>query len=102
MTFRLLIEEVRQAISTSVVNLGYPMPDFSVSEPPREFGDITCNVAFQLGKLLKRRPSEIADEIIKKELSPYLDNNTQSLIASVESHQAGYINFRANFRRLSS
>ena len=74
MTFRLLINQIREAISSSLLGLGYPNQDFDISEPPRkEFGDLTCNVAFQLSKKIKRRPFDIAKEIIERQLKPYLE-----------------------------
>ena len=48
------MNETRQAISSSLKNLGYPVQDFGISEPARtEYGDLTCNVAFNLVKKLK-------------------------------------------------
>ena len=107
LTFRLLINEIYQALLTSISNLGYSQPDFNISESPRkEFGDLSCNIAFLLGKKLKRRPVDIANEFIEKELKPYIEkkkaNNLMSFILSVESHPSGYINFKANMANLAS
>jgi arginyl-tRNA synthetase len=107
LTFRLLINEIRQTLSTSLSNLCYSQQDFNISESPRiEFGDLSCNVAFLLSKKLKRRPFDIANEIIEKELKPYIEknkeNNSMSFILSVESHPSGYINFKANMANLAS
>lgn len=107
MTFRLLINQIREAVSFSLLGLGYPNQDFDISEPPRkEFGDLTCNVAFQLSKKIKRRPFDIAKEIIERQLKPYLESKTRLssplYVQSVELHPAGYINFKANFSRLST
>ena len=107
LTFRLLVNEIRQAVATSLINLNYVHQDFDVSESPRkEFGDLSCNVAFLLSKHLRRRPLDIANEIIERELTPYLEKkkatNSLSFILSVESHPSGYINFRANISNLAS
>jgi arginyl-tRNA synthetase len=107
LTFRLLINEIHQALLTSLSNLGFSQPDFNISESPRkEFGDLSCNIAFLLSKKLKRRPVDIANEIIEKELKPYIEkkkvNNSMSFILSVESHPSGYINFKANMGNLAS
>jgi arginyl-tRNA synthetase len=106
LTFRLLINEIRQAISISLSNLSYSQQDFNISESPRkEFGDLSCNVAFLLSKKLKRRPFDIANEIIEKELKPYIEKkkaiDAMSFILSVESHPSGYINFKANIANLA-
>jgi arginyl-tRNA synthetase len=102
MTFRLLVNEARRVIADAVSSMGCQVPDFSISEPPKEFGDLSCNIAFQLAKQLRRRPFEIATQIINIHLKPYLEAHPESLISSVEPHQAGYINFRANYQRLAS
>ena len=107
MTSRVLMKEIREIISSALVNLGYSEPDFDVSEPPRkEFGDLTCNVAFLLSKKLKRHPFDIAREIIEKQVKPYLGykrgKDLSRFILSVEPHPSGYINFKVNFANLSS
>ena len=106
MTFRLLVNEIRLAVLNSLINLGYTHQDFDVSEPPRkEFGDLTCNIAFQLSKKLKKPPFSIAKEIVEKQLTPYFDTNKKnslSFVQSVESHPAGYINFKADLSTLAT
>ena len=107
LTFRLLINEIRQAVSNSLINLNYVHQDFDISESPRkEFGDLSCNVAFLLSKALRRRPVDIANEIIEKELKPYIEKkkatDSISFILSVESHPSGYINFKAIISNLAS
>src|SRR5919198_1534753 len=106
MTFRLLVNEIRLAVLNSLINLGYTHQDFDVSEPPRkEFGDVTCNIAFQLSKKLKKPPFSIAKEIVEKQLTPYFDTNKKnslSFVQSVESHPAGYINFKADLSTLAT
>ena len=100
MTFRALIDEARRMVS-DVLAVYYPQQvvAFDVSEPPRkEFGDLTCNVAFPLSKQLKKAPAKIAAELIEGLRSRMSEN---SLIRSVEPHPAGYINFYANYSRLS-
>lgn len=100
MTFRDLQEQVRASVVAGLKKAGYPEVQFDVSEPPRkEFGDLTCNVAFPLSKQLKMQPPKIAQELIghiKADLDKF------SLISSVEPHPAGYLNFRANYAELSA
>jgi len=99
LTFRLLIESTRKLVESSLAAAGYPSVAFEVTEPPRkEFGDLTCNVAFQLGKHAKKAPSKIAVELVEL-LKPML--LTDQHIKSVEPHPAGYINFNADHRALS-
>ncbi|MDQ3867991.1 MAG: arginine--tRNA ligase [Thermoproteota archaeon] len=92
---------------TSLTNLGYSQEDFNISEPPRkEFGDLSCNVAFLLSKKIKKKPFDIANEIIKEEIEPYIErkktNGSTSFILSADSHPSGYINFKADIVNLAS
>jgi len=100
MTFRLLIEQVRKLISSAARDAGYPVIDFDVSEPPRnEFGDLTCNIAFHLSKQAKKAPSKIAEDLIDR-IKPNISQD--SFVQSAEPHPAGYINFKANYAKLST
>ncbi|HEY9714844.1 MAG TPA: arginine--tRNA ligase [Chroococcales cyanobacterium] len=90
-------------MSKSIEKVGYLSSlvlDFDVSEPPKkEFGDLTCNVAFLLSKQLKMPPPKIAQELIEKGIKPYIAEKREQfpLIKSVEPHPAGYINFRLDY-----
>lgn len=103
MTFRAFVAEVRQTVSASLASAGYPADVvFDVSQPPRkEFGDLTCNVAFPLGKQLKKAPAAIAAKLIENHIRPKIKQQ-DSLVKSVEWHPAGYVNFYANYAKLSS
>ncbi|MEW5840642.1 arginine--tRNA ligase [Nitrososphaera sp.] len=108
MTFRALVSEIRQMISAAVEQAGYPQVAFDVSEPPRkEFGDLTCNVCFQLSKHLKKAPALIAQEFVESQLKPVLagkkekEEEKKSFVKSVEPHPAGYINFTADYTALA-
>lgn len=99
MTFRNLVWETRQIVDAGLASAGYPSVQFDVSEPPRkEFGDLTCNVAFPLSKQLKKPPAKIAVELIEI-IRPMIKEG--SFVSSVEPHPAGYINFRANHAALA-
>jgi len=107
MTFRFLIDEVREVVSIGLEKMGHVEQEFDVLESPRkEFGDLTCNVAFKISKKLKAAPYAIAEGFTEKYLKPYLDqkkkNGIPSLILSIEPHPAGYINFQSNFLTLAS
>lgn len=100
MTFRLLIAEARKLIESTLAAAGYPAVEFDLSEPPRkEFGDLTCNVAFQLAKHAKKAPPKIAAELVELIMPKVRDGD---LISSAEAHPAGYINFKANHGALSN
>ena len=97
MTLRILIHEVRELVSSALTSAGYPVIEFDVSEPPQyAFGDLSCNVAFLLSKHLKKPPTKIATELAEA-IRPRLQG---SYILSADP-AGGYINFRANYARLS-
>jgi arginyl-tRNA synthetase len=98
MTLRVLIDQVRELVSSTLKPAGYPVIEFNVSEPPQKgFGDLSCNVAFLLSKHLKQPPSKIATELTKSLRSHTQDN---SYILSIDA-AGGYINFKANYAQLS-
>jgi arginyl-tRNA synthetase len=97
MTFRLLIDEVRELVSSVLTSAGYPVIKFDVTEPPQQaFGDLSCNVAFLLSKHLKKPPPKIAIELTEA-LRQHIEG---SYILWVDP-AGGYINFKANYARLS-
>ncbi|MDQ4016268.1 MAG: arginine--tRNA ligase [Thermoproteota archaeon] len=97
MTLRILIREVRELVSSALTSVGYPVIEFDVSEPPQHaFGDLSCNVAFLLSKHLKKPPTKIATELAEA-LRPRIQG---SYILSADP-AGGYINFTANYARLS-
>jgi arginyl-tRNA synthetase len=107
MTFRALLNEIRQVVSIGLTDLGYPQETFDLSEPPRsEFGDVSSNVAFQISKKLNRKPYEIATDFVENHIKPFLGEAEKgarhSLISSVEAHPVGYVNFRANYGNLAA
>ena len=72
-----------------------------MSEPPRrEFGDLTCNVAFQLAKQAKKAPPVIARELAEA-MGSALGDSAFSRIRSVEPHPGGYVNFKSDNALLS-
>lgn len=105
MTFSKVIDEIKNLLSLSFSELNYPPIEYDVTEPPlKEFGDLTSNIAFLIGKKLKRKPSSIANEIVEKVLLPRIDTNSKdrrSLVLSVQAHSAGHINFKINYELFS-
>ena len=98
MTLRVLIHEVRELVSSALRSAGYPVIEFDVSEPPQQaFGDLSCNVAFLLSKRLKKPPPKIAIELVEALRQRIQDS---SYILSMDP-AGGYINFKANYARLS-
>jgi arginyl-tRNA synthetase len=88
MTTRALMNEVRALIDNALERLNYTKVDYTVEETKEEYGDLASNIAFQLTKLLRERPSVIAENI-KSKIS------VGGLISDV-SILNGYINFKAD------
>jgi arginyl-tRNA synthetase len=112
MTFLCVIDEIRKALASGLERLGYSDPvqevqNIDISEPARkEYGDLACNIAFPLSKKYKKRPFDIANEIVEKHLKPYIsekrkNNKSSSFMLSAETHPSGYINFRLDFTKLA-
>jgi arginyl-tRNA synthetase len=97
MTLRLLIEQVRELVSSALTSIGYPVIEFDVSEPPQKgFGDLSCNVAFLLSKHLKKPPPTIATELAES-----LRLRIQGSYLLSTDAAGGYLNFKANYAMLS-
>lgn len=94
-------DSARELVAATLSEMGFPEVEFDISEPPRkEFGDLTCNVAFQLAKHAKKAPAKLAEELTEKMQSRMRDS--RGYIQSVEPHPAGYVNFKANHAMLST
>jgi arginyl-tRNA synthetase len=97
MTLRVLIDQVRELVSSALASAGYPVIEFDVSEPPQKgFGDLSCNVAFLLSKHLKKPPPKIATELAESLMLRIQGSYLLSTNAA-----GGYLNFKANYARLS-
>jgi arginyl-tRNA synthetase len=98
--------ECEIALETGYLSLkktsGHPLPDLDIGstleDPPNPtFGHLASSLSFELAKFQKRKPIEVARTLAEtiKQLAK-LD-----LIESVEASEPGYVNFRANFSRLT-
>lgn len=74
---------------------------FKIDETSNErYGDLTCNIAFLLTKILKKPPPQIATELVNDHIIPYMKSKKDSFIISAEAHQSGYINFRIDYNKI--
>jgi len=79
------------------------LDDLSVSdisflvEPAKPgFGDVSSNISFLLAKKLKKNPKEIGAM-----LSEHYMKSKNTLVSKVESHPSGYLNFFADWKKLT-
>src|SRR5256712_4668550 len=102
-SFRRECETALKAGYTSLKKTsGHSIPDLDTvstrEDPPNPaFGHLASSLSFELAKIQKRKPIEVARtlaETIKK-------LGKLALIESVEATEPGYVNFRANLARLT-
>lgn len=94
MTFQRFKDQIDDVMKESLRNMGYTDQEYELLEPAKkEFGDLSCNVAFLLSKQLNKSPYEIASRIVKNYLIDSIQKLQPKFIASVEAHAVGYINF---------
>lgn len=77
-----------------------PIPSLLLESPPSpEFGELSSSLCFELAKQTKKKPLEIAEQIVEA-----IDVSGFPLIQSVKAAGEGYINFHVNsedFSRLT-
>ncbi|HJU58195.1 MAG TPA: arginine--tRNA ligase [Nitrososphaeraceae archaeon] len=104
MNLKEVINEIRKIINRSLLDLEYDVIDYNVSEPPKsEFGDLTTNIAFLLGKKSHKKPYDIARELVYNSINIQLNNiDEDSLILNAEAHPSGHINFNINYKNFNN
>jgi arginyl-tRNA synthetase len=96
LTFKSLIDEIENNLYKILSELNVTGISFTVEPAKPGFGDVSSNISFLLAKILKKKPQEISD-IISEKYSKF--NHT--LVSKVESHPSGYLNFFANWEKLT-
>src|ERR671910_409027 len=104
MSLKEVIHEIRRIVNRSLLDLNYDVINYDVSEPPKsEFGDLTTNIAFLLGKKNHKKPYEIARELVYNSINIQLKNKGKdSLILKAEAHPSGHINFNINYEHFNN
>ena len=96
MAFKSIIEEIENNLNKILDDLSISDVKFSVESAKPGFGDVSSNVSFLLAKQLKKSPKDIA-----KMLSEKYQNCSNTLVLKTEAHPSGYLNFFANWEKLS-
>ena len=96
MTFQSIIDEIRNNLNKVLSEMSISDVDFSVEPAKPGFGDVSSNVSFLLAKQLKKSPQEIAQLI-----SEHYEQSHHALVSKSEAHPSGYLNFFANWEKLS-
>ncbi len=96
MTFKSIIDEIENNLNKILNDLAITDVKFSVESAKSGFGDVSSNVSFLLAKQLKKSPKDIAEMISEK-----YQHCSSTLVLKTEAHPSGYLNFFANWEKLS-
>jgi len=96
MTFKSIIDEIENNLNKILSELSISNVAFSVEPAKPGFGDVSSNVSFLLAKQLKKSPKDIAEMLSEK-----YSHCTNTLVLKSEAHPSGYLNFFANWEKLS-
>jgi arginyl-tRNA synthetase len=92
-------KECKSALNEAVKKFSLEMPKQLVFEKPPvwEFGQLASSICFELAKHVGEKPIVLAERLIGN-----MDKSKFSLIREVVAAGGGYINFHANFAKLSA
>jgi len=96
MTFESIRDEIENNLNQILSDLSISDVKFSVEPAKPGFGDVSSNISYLLAKQLKKSPKEIAEMISEK-----YSNYKNTLVLKSEAHPSGYLNFFANWEKLS-
>jgi len=96
LSFQTLLDEIRKNLLTVLENEKISQIPFTLESAKEGFGDVSCNIAFQAAKTLKKKPNEIA-QLIAKQYEKFLGG----LVKKVEAHPSGYVNFYAEIGKMA-
>ncbi|MFB5616164.1 MAG: arginine--tRNA ligase, partial [Nitrosopumilus sp.] len=96
MTFKSILDEIENNLNKILSELSISDVKFSVEPAKPGFGDVSSNISYLLAKQLKKSPKDIAEMLSEK----YSDC-TNTLVLKSEAHPSGYLNFYANWEKLS-
>ena len=96
MTFQAIIEEIENNLKKILDELSISDVSFSVEVAKPGFGDVSSNIAFLLAKELQKSPKDITQMLTDK-----YSQCTSILVLKTEAHPSGYLNFFADWTKLS-
>ena len=96
MTFQSILDEVQNNLNRILSEMNISDVSFSVEPAKPGFGDVSSNIAFLLAKQLKKSPKDIAELF-----SEHYNKSVNTLVTKSEAHPSGYLNFFANWEKLS-
>ena len=96
MTFKSILDEIENNLNKILSDLSITDVSFTVEPAKPGFGDVSSNIAYLLAKQLKKSPKDISEMLSEK-----YSNCTNTLVLKSEAHPSGYLNFFANWEKLS-
>ncbi|MBS3925465.1 MAG: arginine--tRNA ligase [Nitrosarchaeum sp.] len=96
MSFKSLIDEIENNLHKILEDMSISDIQFTVEPAKPGFGDVSSNISFLLAKSLKKSPKEIANLMSEK-----YRKSQNILVSKVEPHPTGYLNFFADWEKLS-
>jgi len=96
MAFQSIIEEIENNLKLILADLSVSTTSFTVEVAKPGFGDVSSNIAFLLAKEMKKSPKEIAQILSEK-----YSQCGGELVLKTEAHPSGYLNFFADWTKLS-
>ena len=96
MTIQTIIDEIENNLKKILQDLSISDVSFSVEVAKPGFGDVSSNIAFLLAKEMKKSPKEIT-QILSEKYSQCVSE----LVLKTEAHPSGYLNFFADWTKLS-
>jgi len=96
MTFQLILDEIKNNLKKILDDLSISDVSFSVEVAKPGFGDVSSNIAFLLAKELQKSPKDITQMLTDK-----YSQCTNTLVLKTEAHPSGYLNFFADWTKLS-
>jgi len=96
MTFQLIIDEIENNLKKILSELSISNVHFSVEVAKPGFGDVSSNIAFLLAKELKKNLKEITQMLFEK-----YSQCSSTLVLKTEAHPSGYLNFFADWTKLT-
>ena len=96
MTFQAILDEIENNLKKILDEMSINEIAFTVEPAKPGFGDVSSNISFLLAKELKKSPREISELLNQK----YTDC-ISTLVDHSEAHPSGYLNFYADWTKLS-
>ena len=96
MTFKSIIDEIENNLKKILDDLSISDVKVTVEPAKPGFGDASSNVSFLLAKQLKKNPKDIAEMLSEK-----YQHCSNTLVLKTEAHPSGYLNFFADWEKLS-